>query len=93
MGKLLLLIYLQFNSGIKLHPDEDRLSTFILALTKYEGCDSLGKTSLTTLVGNHWATGGLRVNLISVKGGLLSFPLCLLEETAIMPMTAEVGCV
>ena len=27
-----------------------------------EGCNSLGKTSLTSLVGSHWATGGLRVN-------------------------------
>ena len=36
-----------------------------------EGLDSLGKS----LVGNHWATGGL-----------------LLEENAILPMTAMAGC-
>ena len=27
-----------------------------------EVCDRHGKTFLTTLVGNHWATGGLQVN-------------------------------
>ena len=27
-----------------------------------EACNSLGKTSLTSLVGHHWATGGLWVN-------------------------------
>ena len=27
-----------------------------------EVCDMLGKTFLTSLVCNHWATGGLRVN-------------------------------
>ena len=57
-----------------------------------EGCDSLGKTSLMSLVGNHWATGKLRVNSSSVKGGLLSFPLFLLESNAILLMTAKAGC-
>ena len=57
-----------------------------------EGCDSLGKTSLLSLVGNHWATGGLRVNLSSVKGRLISLPLFLLDENAILPMTANAGC-
>ena len=57
-----------------------------------EGCDSLGKTSLKSLVGNHWATGGLRANSSSVKGGLKSFSLFLLEENAILPMTAKAGC-
>ena len=28
-----------------------------------EVCDRLNKTFLTSIVGNHWATGGLRVNL------------------------------
>ena len=57
-----------------------------------EGCDSLGKTSLLSLVGNHWATGGLRVNSSSVKGRLISLPLFLLDENAILPMTAKAGC-
>ena len=30
-----------------------------------EVCDRLGKTFLTSLVGNHWPTGGLQVNLTS----------------------------
>ena len=42
-----------------------------------EGCESLGKTS--------------RVTSSSVKGGLLSFPLFLLEENAILTMTAKAG--
>ena len=37
-----------------------------------EVCNSLGLDSLTTFVGNHWATGGLRVNSTSVKGGIIS---------------------
>ena len=57
-----------------------------------KGCHSLGKTSLTSLVGNHWAIGGLRVNLFSVKGGIISFPLFLLKENAILPMTAKADC-
>ena len=40
-----------------------------------EVCDSLGTDSLITFVGNHWATGGLRVNLTSVKGRIISDPL------------------
>ena len=58
-----------------------------------EGCDILGKPSLTSVVGNHWATGGLWVNSFSVKGGLISFSLFLLEENAILPLTAKAGCV
>ena len=42
-------------------------------------CDKLGKTFLTSLAGNHLATGELRVNLSLVKGGLIIFPLFLLE--------------
>ena len=57
-----------------------------------EGCDSLGKTSLTSLVSNHWTTGGLWVNSSSVKRGLISFPLFLLQENAILPMTPQAGC-
>ena len=55
-------------------------------------CDSLGKTSLTSLVGNYWATGGLRVNSSPVKGKFIIFPLFLLEENAILPMTARADC-
>ena len=57
-----------------------------------EVCDRLGKIFLTSLVGNHWATGGLRVNSSSVKGGLIIFPLFLLEENAILPMTPRADC-
>ena len=52
-------------------------------------CDSLGNTSLTSLVGNYWATGELRVNSSPVKEGLISFLLFRLEENAILPMTAR----
>ena len=57
-----------------------------------EVCDRLGKTFLTSLVGNHWATGGLLVNSSSVKGGLIIFPLFLLEGNAILPMTPKADC-
>ena len=55
-------------------------------------CDSLGKTSLTSLVGNYYATDGLRVNLSTVKGEFIIFPLFLLEENAILPMTVRADC-
>ena len=48
-----------------------------------EVCDSLGKTFLTSLVGNHRATGGLLVNSSSVKGGLKNFTLFLLKGNVI----------
>ena len=57
-----------------------------------EVCDRLGKMFLASLVGNHWATGGLQVNSSSVKGGLIIFPLFLLEENAILPMTPRADC-
>ena len=57
-----------------------------------EVCDSLGKTFLTSLVGNHRATGGLRVNSSSVKGGLINFPLFLLEGNAVLPMIPKADC-
>ena len=57
-----------------------------------EGCKSLGKTFLTSLVGNFWATGGFRVNLYSGEGGLTSFPLLLLKGNAILPMTPKEDC-
>ena len=44
-----------------------------------EVCDSLVKTSLTSLVGNYWATDGLRVNSSPVKGEFIIFSLFLLE--------------
>ena len=43
-----------------------------------DGYDSLGKASLASLVGNYWATEGIRVNLSSVKGGLIG-GLCYLH--------------
>ena len=57
-----------------------------------EVSDRLGKTFLTSLVGNHWATGRLLVNSYSVKGWVIIFPLFLLEENAILPMTPKVDC-
>ena len=57
-----------------------------------EVCDSLGKTFLASLVGNRRATGRLWVNSSSVKGGLINFPLFLLEGNAILPMTPKADC-
>ena len=57
-----------------------------------EVCDRLGKTFLTSLVGNPWATGGLRVKTYAAKGGLILFPLFLLEGNAILPMTPKTDC-
>ena len=54
-----------------------------------EGCDSLGKTFLTSLVSNLWATGGFRMNSYS---GEVSFPVLLLEGNAILPMTPRADC-
>ena len=51
-----------------------------------------GPIWLTSLIGNHWATGGLRVNSSSVKGGLINFPLLLLEGEAILQMTPKADC-
>ena len=45
-------------------------------------CDSLGKTSLTSLVGYYWATDGRRVNSSPVKEEFEIFPLFLLGENA-----------
>ena len=53
---------------------------------------SLGITFLKSHVGNHRATGGLRVNSSSVKGGLINFPLFLLEGNAILSMTSKADC-
>ena len=55
-------------------------------------CHSLGKTSLASLVGNYWATDRLRVNSSPVKGEFIILPLFLLEENAILQMTARAGC-
>ena len=57
-----------------------------------EGCDSLGTDQLSPFGGDHWATGGLRVNLTAVKGGLISFPLFLLEGNALLPMLPKADC-
>ena len=54
-----------------------------------EVCYRLGKTFLTSLVGNHWATVGLRVNSSSVKGGPIIFPLFLLKGNSILLMTLK----
>ena len=52
-----------------------------------EVCSRLEKTFLTSQVGNRWSTGGLWVNSYSLKGGLIIFPLFLLEGNAILQMT------
>ena len=57
-----------------------------------ERCDRLGKTFLTSLFNNLWAAGGFRVNSSSGEGGLISFPLLLLEGNAILPMTLKADC-
>ena len=57
-----------------------------------EVCDRLGKTFLMSLLGNLSATGGLRVNSSSVKGGVISFSLFLLEGNAILPRTPKAAC-
>ena len=57
-----------------------------------EGCNSHGKTILKSLVGNLWDTGRLLVNSCSVEGGLIRFPLLLLEGNAILPMTLKADC-
>ena len=50
---------------------------------------SLGSTVLKWQ--NHWATGGLHVNLTSLKGGPIIFPLFLLKGNAILAMTRKGG--
>ena len=57
-----------------------------------EVCNRLGKTFLMSLLGNLSATGGLRVNSSTVKGGVISFSLFLLEGNAILPMTLKAAC-
>ena len=57
-----------------------------------EICDSLGTVWLSSYGGNQWATGLLRLNSTPVKGGLINFPLFLLEGNAILPMTPKAGC-
>ena len=46
-----------------------------------------GKTFLTSLVSNHWATAGLWVNSSLVKGGIISNPLFLLKGIKILTIT------
>ena len=58
-----------------------------------EGCNSLGNTFLTSLVGNLWTTGGFRVDSYSGEGGPISFALLLLEGKAILRMTPKADCV
>ena len=58
-----------------------------------EFCDRLGNTFLTSIVCNNWATGGLKVNSFSVKGGPIIFPLFLLEVNGILPTTPRAECV
>ena len=41
---------------------------------------------------NPWATGGLWVKSTIGEGGLISFPLLLLEGNVILPMTPKAGC-
>ena len=57
-----------------------------------EVCNMLSKTFLTSLVGNHWATGGLWMNSSKVKRAPIIFLLFLLEGNAILPMKAKADC-
>ena len=43
---------------------------------------------LTSLVGHHWATGGLRVNLTPDY----NLPLFLLKRDTILPITSKADC-
>ena len=61
-------------------------------MSSIEVCNTLGKTFLTSLVDNHWATGKHFVNSSLVKGGLLIFPLFLLVGNAILPIPPEADC-
>ena len=54
-----------------------------------EVCDMLGNPFLTSLVGNHGATGGLPVNSSSVKGVFTIFPFFLLEGNVILSITPK----
>ena len=91
---MLLLIHIHFNPVIlytqlkvaRLSQTPPKMSSIVAV------CNSLGKTSLTSLVGNYWATDGLWVNSSPVKGEFIIFPLFLLEENAILPMTARADC-
>ena len=58
-----------------------------------EVCDMLGTVWLSLSGGNHWATGVFQLSSTSMKGGLISFPLFLVEGNAILPMTPRAGCV
>ena len=84
------------------HSDQDEVHFFQMKITHLswsqlnmssigEGCDSLGTDWLSSFADNSWATGGLRVNSTSGEGGLISFPLLLLEGNAIFTMTPKAG--
>ena len=94
-GKLLLFTHLHFNPVIKLL---QKIKMAHLSLTTPnissigEVCDSVRMDLLSSSGGDHWATGGLRVNSTSVKGGLIRFPLFMLDGNAILPMTPKAGC-
>ena len=55
-------------------------------------CCTLGKTFLSLLVDNHWATGRLRLNSSPVKVKLIIFPLFLSEGNAILPIPPKAVC-
>ena len=57
-----------------------------------ERCDNLGTDWLSSFDDNLWATGRLRVNLTSGRGGLITFPLLLFKGNAILSMTPKAGC-
>ena len=56
-------------------------------------CDSLGKTFLSLVVNNLWATGGLRLNASPLKVKLIIFSLFLPKGNAIFPITPMEFCV
>ena len=58
----------------------------------WEGCDSLRKTFLTSLVSNLWATDKFRVSSYSGEARLLSFPLLSIKGNTVLPMTPKADC-
>ena len=90
LGKLVFLIYLHFNNVLfnythmkMTHWSQPQPNMSSIR----EGCNSLGKTFLTSLVGKHWATGALWVNLYSVNKRLIR-----IEGNVILPTTPMAGC-
>ena len=94
---MLLLIHLYYVYLVILL-SSDEYGPFISNSAKYElnrsssVGNSLGKTSLTPLVGYYLVNDGLWVNSSPVKEEFIIFPFFLIEENARLPMTARADC-